>query len=84
MKERIARWLDKPKPIGDLSVALVGSIIEDMINTTDMTDLMKLQLESYDGVNVKVIKFRVIFVISLAKSIIKWRRYRQLSERKSC
>lgn len=51
---------------------------------TDMVDLTKLQLEFYDIVNVKVLEFRMIFVTSLAESMLGWRRYCYFSERKNC
>lgn len=54
-------------------------------DTTDMVDLMGLQLEPH-GVDHKVVELRVIFVKipSSAKKEYGWRKYHHINKQKFC
>lgn len=45
----------------------------DIINTTNTTDLIELQLESHNGINYKFVEL---------KTELEWRSYRYVSEEK--
>lgn len=47
--------------VSELSEIAINTM--DMIDTTDMTDWMELQLESHDEVNYKIVEFEMIFTM---------------------